>query len=43
MAGAPVGSGLLATMASAVMIRSATDAASCSAVHTTLVGWMMPA
>lgn len=37
------GSGSLATTASEVMTRSATDAASCSAVRTTFVGSMMPA
>ncbi len=37
------GSGISATIASVVIISPATEAASCSAVRTTLVGSMMPA
>ena len=49
MSGAPPGmagsffSGFSATMASVVISRPATEAASCRAVRTTLVGSMMPA
>ena len=47
MSGAPDGagcfSGLSATMASVVTSNPAIDAASCSAVRTTLVGSMIPA
>jgi drug/metabolite transporter (DMT)-like permease len=42
-AGAPFGSGRSATIASVVISKEATEAASCSAVRTTLVGSMMPA
>jgi len=43
MAGGAFFSGFSATIASVVTSRPATDAASCSAVRTTLVGSMMPA
>jgi hypothetical protein len=42
MAGGALGSGFSATIASVVISRPATDAASCSACRTTLVGSMIP-
>src|SRR4030095_14518760 len=43
MPGAPWGSGLSPTIASVVINSPATDAASCSATRTTLVGSIIPA